>query len=230
MRALSSTELLSVWERGGNQPPVQRALLLLAAARPESTRDALAGLTIGQRDAQLIALRELTFGAEFTGLANCPACDEKIELSFNAADLRGENETEPPAELNLQFDDHQLSFRLPNSTDLLAVNDHEQLLARCLVNNGHDPLPQSVSDTVIETMARADPLADIQLTLSCSSCGQKWEAPFDIVAFFWSEINAVAHRLLREVHTLASVYGWTESEILALSPARRRCYLEMLNG
>src|SRR5512146_2121668 len=42
MRVLSSTKLLSVWERGDSQPPVQRALLLLAAARPESTRDALA--------------------------------------------------------------------------------------------------------------------------------------------------------------------------------------------
>jgi hypothetical protein len=66
--------------------------------------------------------------------------------------------------------------------------------------------------------------------LNCSSCGHKWEAPFDIVAFFWTEINAAAHGLLREVHALASAYGWTESEILALSPARRRCYLEMVNG
>lgn len=230
MRALSSTELLSVWERGDSQPPVRRALLLLAAAHPEWSRDALASLAIGRRDAQLIALRELTFGTEFTGLANCPACDEKIELSFDTADLRGETETEPPAELNLQLDGHQLRFRLPNSADLLAVNDREQLLARCLLNNGHDPLPQPVSDTVIVTMSRADPLADIHFALRCSSCGQKWEAPFDIVTFFWGEIRAAAHRLLREVHTLASGYGWAESEILMLSPARRRCYLEMLNG
>src|ERR1019366_2327941 len=58
-----------VWEWGNSQPPVQRALVLLAAAHPESSPDALANLSIGRRDARLIALRELTFGAEFTGLA-----------------------------------------------------------------------------------------------------------------------------------------------------------------
>ena len=34
-------------------------------------------------------------------------------------------------------------------------------------------------------------------------------------------------RILREVHTLAAAYGWSEAEILALSPARRRVYLEL---
>src|ERR1019366_6748229 len=229
MRALSTTELLSVWEWGNSQPPVQRALVLLAAAHPESSPDALANLSIGRRDARLIALRELTFGAEFTGLANCPACDEKMELTFNAADFRRENEIELPAEFNLQLDGHQLRFRLPTSADLLAVNNRQQLLERCL-SNGHGELPEPVIAAVIQNMSRADPLADIQLALSCSSCGHKWEAPFDVVAFFWSEINATARGLLREVHTLASVYGWTESEILALTPARRHCYLEMVNG
>jgi hypothetical protein len=28
------------------------------------------------------------------------------------------------------------------------------------------------------------------------------------------------------VHALASVYGWSEKEILSLSPARRQFYLE----
>ena len=229
MRALSTTELLSVWERGASQPPVHRALTLLAAACPESPPDSLADLSIGRRDERLIALRELTCGADFTGLANCPACDEKIELSFHASDLRLGKELEPPAEFDLQLAEHRLRFRLPTSADLLTVNSREQLLERCL-SNGHGNLPETVLATVIETMSRADPLADIQLALRCASCGHQWEAPFDIVAFFWSEISAAARGLLREVHTLASAYGWAESEILALSPARRRYYLELVNA
>jgi hypothetical protein len=229
MRALSTTELLSVWERGTGQPPVQRALALLSAACPELSPDALACLSIGQRDERLIALRELTFGAEFTGLANCPACDEKIELSFTASDLRLGKELELPAEFDLQLADHRLRVRLPTSADLMAVNGREQLLARCLAD-GHGDLPEPVIASVIEMMSRADPLADIQLALRCSSCGHKWEAPFDIVAFFWREIAAAARGHLRDVHALASAYGWSESEILSLSPARRRFYLEMVNG
>ena len=229
MRALSTTELLSVWERGCHQPPVQRALILLAAACPESPPEALASLTIGQRDARLLALRELTFGSAFTGLTHCPACDEKMELAFNAAEILPEIETEIPNEFNLQLDGHALHFRLPTSTDLLGVKNRAQLVERCLTN-GSSELPETIIAIVAEKMSRADPLADVQLALSCSSCGHKWEAPFDIVAFFWSELNAFASGLLREVHTLASVYGWTESEILALTPARRRCYLEMVTA
>ena len=229
MRALSTTELLSVWERGNSQPPVQRTLTLLAAAHPESSPEALASLSIGQRDARLIELRELFFGPEFTGLADCPACGEKIELTLSAADICPENETELPAEFDFQMAGHQLRFRLPTSADLLAVNNREQLLSRCLFN-GHSHLPAPVIAAVVEKMSRADPLADIQLALNCSSCGHKWEAPFDIAAFFWTEINAVARGLLREIHALASAYGWTESEILALSPARRRSYLELVNA
>lgn len=229
MRALSATELLSVWERGFNQAPIQRALTLLAAASGESSIEVLKNLSIGQRDVRLFALRKLTFGDEFIGLANCPACDEKIELAFGASDICPTSETESPAEFDWSVDNHALHIRLPTSADLLAVNSREQLLERCL-SNGCGPLPEQIIQSVIEKMSRADPLADIQLALSCSSCGHEWEAPFDIVSFFWREIVAAARKLLHEVHALASAYGWTEPEILALSPSRRRLYLEMVNA
>jgi hypothetical protein len=36
--------------------------------------------------------------------------------------------------------------------------------------------------------------------------------------------------VLWELHTLASAYGWSESESLALSDTRRAMYLEMVHG
>jgi hypothetical protein len=33
-----------------------------------------------------------------------------------------------------------------------------------------------------------------------------------------------------DVHALASAYGWSEREILALSDTRRRLYLEMVSA
>jgi hypothetical protein len=229
MRALSKTEILSVWERGCNQPPVQRALLLLAAVNPEASLDSLAKLSIGQRDTRLLKLRELTFGEKFTGLTNCPVCDEKIELAFDAAAIRPAEENEIPAELDLQIEGREVRFRLPNSGDLLAVHSSEQLLARCLLSGGNH-FAENTIQAVSEKMSAADPMADVQLALSCSSCGHQWRSSFDIVAFFWREIAAAARGHLRDIHTLASAYGWTESEILSLSPARRRVYLEMVNG
>lgn len=229
MRALSASELLSVWEIGSRQVPLQRALTMLAVACPEISSESLAGLTIGRRDARLLALREMTFGSEITGVTDCPECGETIELSFNSSDLRPPNETEPPNELAVKSNGSEVRFRLPTGADLLAVSNAEQLLERCLLNGG-DKLTENVRAAVAERMSSVDPMADIQLALNCPNCEHKWAPPFDIVAFFWREISAAARRLLREVHTLASAYGWTESEILSLSPARRRAYLEMASG
>jgi hypothetical protein len=39
-----------------------------------------------------------------------------------------------------------------------------------------------------------------------------------------------ASRLLLEVHALASVYGWSERDVLNLSPRRRRLYLDMVGA
>jgi hypothetical protein len=229
MRALSTTEILSVWERGCSQPPVQRALIMLAAATPESSLESLAGLSVGQRDARLMKLRELTFGPRFTGLANCPACDEKIELTFDASAIRPAEEIDTPVEMELHIEGRELRFRLPTSADLLAVTSSEHLLSRCLLS-GENHYSENTIRAITERMSAADPMADLRLALSCASCGNQWEAEFDIVAFFWREIAAAARGLMREVHMLASAYGWSESEILALSQARRRFYLEMLNA
>jgi hypothetical protein len=80
----------------------------------------------------------------------------------------------------------------------------------------------------VETgLAALDPAADISLALACDSCGHGWAADFDIGALLWEEIEARARGLLGEIHGLARAYGWTEPEILALSPERRAAYLEL---
>src|SRR5215468_7209395 len=133
MRALSATELLSVWESGSSQIPLQRALIMLGVACPEAPADSLARLTIGQRDARLLALREMMFGPELTGLTDCPDCGERIELSFSCSDIRPPTET-APAELAVESNGRPMRFRLPTSNDVLVVNSPEQLLERCSLN------------------------------------------------------------------------------------------------
>jgi hypothetical protein len=244
MRALSVFELLRVWERGLTQTPAQRALTLLAAACPDTQPDALARLSVGQRDARLLTLREWTFGPQLVSLAACPACGERLELTFDVAEIRVASEVEPVEALSLSLDDHEVRFRLPNSLDLAAIAGHEDavearrlLLERCLLTTQHngeetpgDQLPSNVLEAVVERMAQADPQADVQLALACPECGHEWQVALDIVAFFWSEISVWAYRTLHEVHVLASAYGWREADILAMSPWRRGFYLSLQNG
>ena len=39
-----------------------------------------------------------------------------------------------------------------------------------------------------------------------------------------------AERTLADVDTLARAYGWTEAEVMELSPTRRAAYLQLLGG
>jgi hypothetical protein len=78
-------------------------------------------------------------------------------------------------------------------------------------------------------LSLADAHADIRLNLNCTACAACWRAPFDIASYLWSEVDAWALRLLRDVHRLARAYGWREADILALSSSRRQCYLDMLD-
>jgi len=242
MRPLSSSELLAVWDAGLGQSPLERALALLAAA-DDSRPDILASLPIGQRDGRLLTLREWTFGARVTAVTTCTGCGQDLELDFVVAEIRADAPADGADAMSLARDRHTVRFRPPTSADLMAVRDAdparrpELLLDRCVVEARRDGepvsaggLPPAVVDAMVDRMAESDPQADVRLAVSCSACGRTWRAVFDISSYFWSEIDAWARRILREVHTLASAYGWAEREVLALSPRRRRVYLEMASG
>ncbi len=108
------------------------------------------------------------------------------------------------------------------------------LLRRCVLEvrrNGEaadGTLPTAVAAAVSARMAELDPQGDLQLDLRCPACAHRWQAPLDIASYLWSEIHAWAGRVLREVHALASAYGWREADILAMSPVRRQAYLELI--
>jgi hypothetical protein len=244
MRALSTVELMTVWELALDQPAGQRALALLAACADDTPSDQLAQLSIGQRDERLLALRERTFGAQLAAVAACPACGEALEFEINAADIRVGPISDPIETIELERAGYGLRFRLPNSLDVTRLDpnaddqtNRQHLLKRCVLsaqrtgaNISADELPSEVVAAIVGRMAEADPQADVQLLLSCPHCRHHWAAAFDIVSFFWEEIQAWAVRLLREVHELASAYGWRETEILALSSWRREAYLEMVRA
>ena len=244
MRALSAIELLDVWERGQAETPLERALTLLAVARAESVPERLAQLSIGRRDALLLTLREWTFGAHFAGLASCLACGERLELTFEAGDIRTKTDPDPPEEFTLRVGSYEVCFRLPNSLDLLRCMDtahldltRQRLLQCCLLQVRRDgteappeQLPVEVMEAIATHMAEADPQADVRFALVCPQCGHHWQGAFDIGTFFWHEIDAWAQRTLREVHMLASRYGWREMDILSMSARRRQWYLNLVSA
>jgi len=83
---------------------------------------------------------------------------------------------------------------------------------------------------ISRTLEEIDPEARIEVALACPACAAEWNGTFDIAAIFWAELNAWARRTLQEVHAIASRYGWSEREILRLSPWRRRIYLGLVGA
>jgi hypothetical protein len=244
---ITASELLAAWEGGVDRPMFERALLLLEASSGQSWED-LAALSIGQRDARLLDLREAIFGRSLPCLTVCLACDEKLELNLDVGDLRvsaspsrGEQNRDT---LTIEAEDLTLEFRLPNSFDLSAASGAKDtdsaraaLIERCLLavhgqekEIPYSSLSPSVLDVLTVAMTEADPQSHLELALSCPSCEQEWQAVFDIASYLWGEIQTWALRILHEVHILASAYGWREADILALSPLRRQLYLERIGA
>ena len=248
MRPLTAAELLAVWERGQGRSLLERALMLLAAASPGESIDALAALSIGQRDGRLLTLREWMFGARLESTAACSRCSERLEMAFKVADLRAGAPPDAPsdalADVSMSAYGYELEFRLPTSIDLGAISElpgpaiqRRALFERCLTSIGvgdqpstPDQAPAEVIEAVAARMAELDPQADVQVNLLCPACQHRWQAVFDIALFFWNEIEAWAWRILREVHILASAYGWSEHDILALGGMRRQIYLSMVGA
>ena len=124
MRALSVGELLTVWECGLGRGPLERGLILLAATYPENSSDDLLHLSIGQRDARLLAMREATFGPQLECEVTCPTCGNHLELNPRSTDLLDPAPAVACADeagIQLVAAGWRVRFRLLDSQDLLDL-------------------------------------------------------------------------------------------------------------
>lgn len=222
--------LLLCWERGRRRHPLDRALLLHAAAAPDANPDTLADRSVGERNAALLRLRGALFGDALASCVDCPACGEPLEFSLSARTLLG---GAVGSATHVSVDG--LQVRMPTTRDLASVAGEpddaaaaQRLLERLV--DGETAIEPSrvplLAERLGSALDEADPRLDISIDSICPACAHAWNAPFDIVSYLWEEIDARARRLLDEVHVLASAYGWTESEILGLTDTRRAAYLE----
>jgi hypothetical protein len=243
MRTLTSNDAIRIWEKGHHQQPGQRVLSLLSAACPEQNSVELRRLTIGQCDDRLREARKRVLGSEVNGFSECAACGEYLEFILDTDHFRAPSpSSETASEFVLDSDGYTIRFRLLNLEDLdIAASSKAvdavrgQLVERCVLEASYGKervpaaeLPENITAELGRRLAELDSGSDISIELTCPACGIRHQLSFDISSFFYTEISVQAQRRLREVHILASAYGWRESEILELSARRRQFYLEML--
>jgi hypothetical protein len=239
MRALTSTELLDLWQEGSRQSPLERALHLVGAACDVNSIQEIARLSIGERDLRLLQLREWLFGTQLHNLVNCPVCTGVCEWEGDLNALRMQTHRRDDIERRYEYvtDGYHLYYRLPNSEDLYGTKDEKKILIDCIltVDGEQGPcLPDDCPSGVLEKLAlqieQEDPQADIRFNVHCPTCDHQWETNFDMGSYLWAEIDNWARHTLDEIYTLASHFGWSEHTILSMSSRRRQLYVQLIRS
>lgn len=230
-------EWLALWEGAATRRAVDRDEALLSFGESAPPR------ALGGRNAALLRLRARLFGPVLALRCTCPRCTATAEFTIDCAGLA--QVLQPDADAGsvhaLEHDGWRLRFRLPDADDLRAAAtaaDDEAfalgLLHRCLLHReappGADPdaVPEAVAEALSQRMEALDPGANVDFELRCPDCAAGWAAAMDVGQVLWTELQSRAERVLLEVDALARAYGWNESEVLALSPARRAAYLQLV--
>jgi len=235
---LDGDALLTLWERALAQPAAFRGDTLL-----RSLHEGAAATTLGQRNVWLAQLHSQWFGRELMLRSCCPACGGSAEFVGDCELLP--HDAAPPAgeTLRLTCGAFALEFRLPGANDVAAAAaasaDDDGEFARCLLQrcvlastrDGHsvpaDALPPEVLDSLSRRIEALDPSASISFALDCPTCAQRWDARLDLAQVVWQKLQAAAERMLLDVDTLARHYGWSERDVVALSPTRRAAYVQL---
>ncbi|MGW7214536.1 hypothetical protein ACWGI7_18990, partial [Streptomyces collinus] len=123
MAITQAVDVLATWESGLAQDPAGRALLLHLAARPDLGGDqqALLALPVGEREADLFALRRALFGERMQVRLDCSACGADMEFELDAGDFaRGLAGRGAPL-VRIAEDGWEVRFRVPGVADLTAA-------------------------------------------------------------------------------------------------------------
>ena len=242
MASMDATFILQLWEDHRSRMPLDRSLAISAVAEPQVDAATAAAMPIGERNARLLRLRQLWSQADFEVTAVCPHCAAMLEFAVAPEQLL--ESAELAAISPLEVGRRVIHWRPISSHDLAAAAEHGDpgaaatvLLERCVQEIVEDGVPVADADTsqaeraaLAAALEAVDPLCDVVFDLACAECGHRVHAELDIPQTVWQELDHQARRVVSDVHALASAYGWTESECLALSPARRSIYLEWVGA
>jgi hypothetical protein len=176
--------------------------------------------------------------------APCPSCGTDMSLELDLAQLA---RPQPSPEFDCEPEPGvRLRLRVPTGRDqscwaAAGRADPGQLLADLVVSLEKEetatavgdfarqaPLPDRWLPTIEEALEAADPLTAMSIQTSCPACHHALELPVDLEQSLLHRLMAEQARVLSDIHRLASTYHWSEQQILALSPARRRFYLDRI--
>ena len=194
-------------------------------------------LPLRDRDRLLAEVYRYHFRDTVELVATCAACEEPFDLRFSLAALTRQLDAARPAQAAPDDDgvytlDDGLRFRLPTARDQREVwglepDDAAVALARRCVIDPDETFSVEAAEQAIE---QAGAVLDQDLPATCPHCGRDQVVRFDIQDHLLAALEHERAFLVREVHCVASAYGWSLGEILALPRADRRDYVRLIQA
>ena len=176
--------------------------------------DDAADLPVGIADRALLDAHEALLGRALERSLRCDECGEWTTLPLGRADV-GEHWpvsawTGPGA-----------GAREPSYADMIAAaGSSDALLARCEVGSG----------ATLEDLERIEGSLSGPLRSHCVECGAVLADDIDVMALAVASLGELRVEIDREVHLLATAYGWAPATIDALPDQRRRRLADLVSG
>jgi hypothetical protein len=182
---------------------------------------------------RLVAVTDAVRALPFS--ARCPACAEAFEFELELATLLAGTDDSGPLRVSLD-PGSELVLRRPTGDDLRRWRGAQPTTRAAALRLMLDDLllegqvRPGDEARLSAAVAAADPLVALAVACECPACGAASEVPIDLDDTALARLAARQRGLLREVHCLASRYGWSEAQVMALSPTRRAQYLALIEA
>lgn len=222
--------------RGGGSLP-RRVTAVLSAALAElaggpATPEEVRSLCVADRQYLMRQLGARLGPAELWLSAGCAECGAAFDLPVRPAELpvKPAGAGFPVAVVSTEAGG-EARFRVPTGADQEAVagladpDEARRLLARrCRLEPSGLDLAEGDLEKVEEALERVSPELTLRVGVACPECGAANEVYIDP----YRCLGAIGDDLFGEIHALASVYHWSEREILGMPRERRHLYLRMV--
>ena len=237
-RTLTGEVELSILEAGRDRRSVpQRVTAVLtaalaelggAAAQPETVR----ALSVADRQ-YLMRRLAVEVGMEESWIrAACPDCGAAFDIPVRHGELPAKPAGEGYPFATVETSLGPVRFRVPDGADQEAIAGIEDprearraLAARCVEGLLAGTLSDEDLGRAEEALEAVAPEVVTRAQAACPDCGKPVEIDLDPYVC----LGAADGGLFLDVHTLASVYHWSEREILAMPRERRRLYLSLVD-
>ncbi len=234
-RPFGCAEDLNVDFNAADRPALVTSLLARCGT-PRDDHHYWWGQAVGARTAALLRLLAATNGIDQLSLqAHCrePGCAACFEFDLPLEAALDQLPADEPIRATLPGA-RPVTLRRPTGRDLhdwraqrpSSREEAVESILRSLVLEG----AVTIEDVpvVAEILADEDPLVAFSVSSTCPMCDAPAEVRIDLEDIALTRLKQRQRGLLREIHVLASRYGWTEGEILAVAPARRARYLSLI--